>query len=143
MYLYLHIYIYNVPSCALTLAASFQPRFLQVYIVYNGRTPRPCSVCGARRLSRRGDRRLVGARFGRWREGTFGRARWLTVRYSLPLSLWVDPLAEHIYCYIYNVPSCALTLAASLQLRFLQVYICIYYVYFLYIQFGGVGFCFC
>jgi len=58
-------------------------------------TPRPCSVCGARRLSRRGDRRLVGARFGRWREKTFGRARCLTLRYSLPLSVWVDPLAEH------------------------------------------------
>ena len=53
-----------------------------------------CSVCGARRLSRRGDRRLVGVRFGRWREETFGRARWLTLRYSLPLSVWVDPLAE-------------------------------------------------
>jgi len=60
------------------------------------RTPRPCSVCGPRRLSRRGDRRLVGARFGRWREDTFGRGRCLTLRYSLPLSVWVDSLAEHI-----------------------------------------------
>jgi len=49
-------------------------------------------VCGARRLSRRGDRRLVGARFGRWREQTFERARCSTLRYSLPLSVWVDPL---------------------------------------------------
>jgi len=48
-------------------------------------------VCGARRLSRRGDRRLVGVRFGRWREDTFARARCLTLRYSLPLSVWVDP----------------------------------------------------
>jgi len=36
-----------------------------------------CTVCGARRFSRRGrgGRRLVGARFGRWREETVGRAR--------------------------------------------------------------------
>ena len=51
-------------------------------------------MCGARRLSRRGDRHLVGARFGRWREETFGRAQCLTLRFSLPLSVWVDPLAE-------------------------------------------------
>jgi len=54
-------------------------------------------VCGARRLSRRGDRRLVGARFGRWREETFGQDRCLTLRYSLPLSVWVDPVTEHIH----------------------------------------------
>jgi len=59
------------------------------------RTPRPCSACASRRLSRRGDRRLVGARFGRWREERFGRSRCLTLRYSLPLPVWVDPLAEH------------------------------------------------
>jgi len=59
------------------------------------RTPRPCSVCGARHLSRRGDCRLVGARFRRWREETLGWARCLTLRYSLPLSVWVDPLTEH------------------------------------------------
>jgi len=48
--------------------------------------------------------RLVGARFGRWREETLARARCLTLRYSLPLSVWVDPLAEHLlaftrYCF--------------------------------------------
>jgi len=32
---------------------------------------------------------------GRWREETIGRAWCLTLRYSLPLSVWVDPLAEH------------------------------------------------
>ena len=47
-------------------------------------------------FSRRGDCRLVGAHFGRWREETFGRARCLTLRYSLPLSVWVDSLAEHM-----------------------------------------------
>ena len=44
------------------------------------RTPKPYSVCGARRLSRRGDRRLVGARIPR--EENFGRARCLTLRYK-------------------------------------------------------------
>jgi len=34
---------------------------------------------------RRSDRRLVGVRFGRWRQETFGRVRRLTLRYSLPL----------------------------------------------------------
>jgi len=29
---------------------------------------RPCSVCGSPRLCRRRERRLVGARIGRWRE---------------------------------------------------------------------------
>ena len=51
-------------------------------------------MCGARRCSHRGDRCLVGARLGRWRERTFGRARCLTLPFSLPLSLWVDPLAH-------------------------------------------------
>jgi len=60
------------------------------------RTPRPCSVCGSPRLCRRRERRLVGARFGRWREERFGRVRCLTSRYSLLLSVWVDPSAEHI-----------------------------------------------
>jgi len=53
--------------------------------------PRPCSVCGSPRLCRRRERRLIGARFGRWREERFGRARCLTLRYSLLLSVWVDP----------------------------------------------------
>jgi len=52
-------------------------------------------VCGSPRLCRRRERRLVGARFGRWREERFGRARCLTLRYSLLLSMWVDPSAEH------------------------------------------------
>jgi len=37
----------------------------------------------------------VGARFGRWREEVFGRARCLSLSYSLLLSVWVDPSAEH------------------------------------------------
>ena len=59
--------------------------------------PRPCSVCGSPRLCQRRERRLIGARFGRWREERFGRARCLTLRYCLLLSLWVDPSpsAEH------------------------------------------------
>jgi len=81
---------------SLTTNSNYQPFPSPVSLfLTRERTPRPCSVCGARRLSRRGDRRLVGARFGRWREDTFGRARSLTLRYSLPLSVWVDPLAEH------------------------------------------------
>jgi len=46
------------------------------------RTPMPCSVRGA---CRRSDRRLVGARFGRWREETFGRAKGLRVNPRLTL----------------------------------------------------------
>jgi len=41
---------------------------------FSFRTPRSYSVCGVWCLSRRGDRRSVGARFGRWCEATFGRA---------------------------------------------------------------------
>jgi len=52
-------------------------------------------VCGSPRLCRRRERRLIGVRFGRWREERFGRARCLTLRYSLLLSVWVDPSAEH------------------------------------------------
>jgi len=52
-------------------------------------------VCGSPRLCRRRERRLVGARFGRWREERFGRARCLTLQYSLLLSVWVDPSAEY------------------------------------------------
>jgi len=73
-----------------------------VYIISTRRTPRPCTVCGARRLSRRGDRRLVGAHYGRWREDTFGRARCVTLRYCLPSSVWVDPLTEHIFSIILH-----------------------------------------
>jgi len=62
---------------------------------YAKRTPRPCSVCGSPRLCRRRERRLIGARFSRWREERFGRARCLTLRYSLLLSVWVDPSAGH------------------------------------------------
>jgi len=32
---------------------------------------------------------------GRWRGERFGRYRCLTLRYSLLLSVWVDPSAEH------------------------------------------------
>jgi len=52
-------------------------------------------VCGSARLCRRRERRLIGARFGRWREERFGRARCLTLRYSVLISVWVDPSAEH------------------------------------------------
>jgi len=61
-----------------------------------GGAPRPCSVCGSPRLCRHRERRLIGARFGRWRGEIFGRYRCLTLRYSLLLSVWVDPSAEHI-----------------------------------------------
>jgi len=59
------------------------------------RTPRLCSVCGSPRLCRRRERCLIIARFGRWRGERFGRYRCLTLRYSLLLSVWVDPSAEH------------------------------------------------
>jgi len=55
-------------------------------------------MCGSPRLCRRRERGLIEARlrFGRWREKRFGRARCLTLRYSLLLSVWVDPSAEHM-----------------------------------------------
>jgi len=50
----------------------------------------------ARCVAPRAERPLIGAaRFGRWREERFGRDRCLTLRYSLLLSVWVDPSAEH------------------------------------------------
>jgi len=71
-------------------------RCMDLYLcLFARRTPRPCSVCGSPRFCRRCERRLIGARFGRWREERFGRARCLTLRYSLLLSVWVDPSAEH------------------------------------------------
>ena len=63
---------------------------------------RPCSVCGSPRLCRRRERRLIGARFGRWREERFGRARCLTLRYSLLLSVWVDSSVEQRGAYFYS-----------------------------------------
>ena len=82
---YIHTYIH---TCI--------PTYLHTYLhTYKLKTPWPCSVCGCPRLCRRRERRLIGARFGRWREERFGRTRCLTVRYSLLLSLWVDPSAEH------------------------------------------------
>ena len=47
------------------------------------------------RPCRRRERRLIGARFGRWRGERFGRYRCLTLRCSVLLSVWVDPTAEH------------------------------------------------
>ena len=61
-------------------------------------SPRPCSVCGSPRLCRRREHRLIGARVSRWREERFGRARCLTLRYSLLLSVWVDPSAGVSMC---------------------------------------------
>jgi len=52
---------------------------------------------------------LIGARFGRWREEIFGRARCLTLRYSLLLSVWVDPSAEHT-CDVEPSDHCPLPL---------------------------------
>ena len=52
-------------------------------------------MCGSPRLCRRRERPLIGARFSRWREERFGRARCFTLRYSVLLSVWVDPSAEH------------------------------------------------
>jgi len=62
------------------------------------RTPRPCSVCGSPRLCRRRERCLIMARFGRWPlawRQIWAVYRCLTLRYSLLLSVWVDPSAEH------------------------------------------------
>ena len=52
-------------------------------------------MCGSPRLCPTTRAPLIGARFGRWRKEIFGRARCLTLRYSLLLSVWVDPSAEH------------------------------------------------
>jgi len=83
MYVYLCVYIY-MPS------ASSRKRFRRSLFI------RRCVSVGV--MSERKDSeavfcvwcpaancRLVGARFGRWREDSFGRARCLTLRYSLPL----------------------------------------------------------
>jgi len=72
-------------------------RCVSVKCVERVLSPRPCSVCGSPRLCRRRERCLIMARFGRgrWRGERFGRYRCLTLRYSLLLSVWVDPSAEH------------------------------------------------
>ena len=87
-------FLFEVSFLQPTMAASAEWRSQSAW-VSNVRTPRPCSVCGSPRLCQRRERRLIGARFGRWHEERFGRARCLTVRYSLLLSVWVDPSAEH------------------------------------------------
>jgi len=60
------------------------------------RAPRPCSVCGAPRPCERRERRLIGRALAVGVRRDFGGLRCLTLRYSLPLSVWVDPHAEHI-----------------------------------------------
>jgi len=54
------------------------------------------------RLCRRRERRLIEARFGRWREEIFGRARCLTLQYSLLLPVWVDQSTEHIISHMHT-----------------------------------------
>ena len=59
------------------------------------RTPRPCSVCCARRPCKRRERRLTGRALAVGVRKDLGGLRCLTLRYSLSLSVWVDPNAEH------------------------------------------------
>ena len=87
---------FRSPLLLLHGAPHLRPYHTHTITLLITRTPRPCSVCGSPRLCQHRERRLIGARFGRWREKRFGRARCLTLRYSLLLSVWVDPSAEHI-----------------------------------------------
>ena len=105
--MYTYMYVYICPSIHMFICHLYIHMYIYIHPSRTGgwvgarRTPRPCSVCGSPRLYRRRERRLVGARFGRWREEIFGRARCLTLRYSLLLCVWVDPSAEHIYICTY------------------------------------------
>ena len=67
------------------------------------RTPRPCSVCGARRPCKRRERRLTGRDLAVCVRKDLGGLRCLTLRYSLLLSVWVDPSAEHMYLHMQNL----------------------------------------
>jgi len=53
-------------------------------------------VCGARRPCKRRERRLTGRALAVGVRKDLGGLRCLTLRYSLLLSVWVDPSAEHI-----------------------------------------------
>jgi len=61
------------------------------------RTPRPCSVSGGRRPCKRRERRLTGRALAVGVRKDLGGLRCLTLRYSLLLSVWVDPSAEHSF----------------------------------------------
>jgi len=52
-------------------------------------------VCGARRPCKRRERRLTGRALAVGVRKDLGGLRCLTLRYSLLLSVWVDPSAEH------------------------------------------------
>jgi len=52
-------------------------------------------VCGAPRPCERRERRLTGRALTVGVRKDLGGLRCLTLRYSLPLSVWVDPHAEH------------------------------------------------
>ena len=111
------------PSPVPSLAARYlKQKTRRFFGLTQRRTPRP-SVCGPLRLCRRRDRRLVGARFFRWREETVGRARCLTLRYSLPLSVWVDPLAKHTSTILLFAPPTRI--AYTMCVCCVCVYICV------------------
>ena len=52
-------------------------------------------MCGARRPCKRRERRLTGRALAVGVRKDLGGLRCLTLRYSLLLSVWVDPSAEH------------------------------------------------
>jgi len=53
-------------------------------------------VCGARRPGKRRERRLTGRALAVGVRKDLDGLRCLTLRYSLLLSVWVDPSAEHM-----------------------------------------------
>jgi len=71
-------------------------RYERVRVIMQARrTPRPCSVCGAPCPCERRERRLIGRALAVGVRTYLGGLRWLTLEYSLLLSVWVDPYAEH------------------------------------------------
>jgi len=63
---------------------------------FAGLRGRACTVCGARRPCKCRERRLAGRALTVGVRKDLGGLRCLTLRYSLLLSVWVDPSAEHI-----------------------------------------------
>jgi len=74
-------------------------------------------MCGFPRFCRRRERRLIGARFGRWRKERFGRARCLTVRYSLLLSVWICILYVCVHSILRSDIGRSIVSGSDLPLR--------------------------
>ena len=107
--MYTYMYVYICPSIHMFICHLYIHMYIYIHPSRTGgwvgarRTPRPCSVCGARRPCKRRERRLTGRDLAVCVRKDLGGLRCLTLRYSLLLSVWVDPSAEHMYLHMQNL----------------------------------------